>query len=154
MKRYNGPLMKLISGFDIKDPWPEEVYDELNGPDAVELCIDCLEPQKKGNWLCHNCGWPTGTYNNVMDYMYIFSIGALLRSGVDGSVKLTKLRIFGLALFSLLEYTVFAPFYWYRLYNATKGRFLPRRQHRIARERKSEQDDGINSVTSLRDSTS
>ena len=141
--------MKLLCGFDVSDPWSKEVGDSLNSPDAAELCLECLEPQERGHWICHNCGWPTGPYNNVMDYMYVFSIGALYRSGVDGSVELNKFRVFGLVLFSFASYGPFAPIYWYRLLNATKGKFIPGRDCRISTGKKSEQDDFPNSQCSL-----
>lgn len=56
-----------------------------------------------------------------MAYINIFSLGAFFRSGVDGSVPLTKFRIAGLVLTALIHYHIFAPLYFYRLYRAKKG---------------------------------
>ncbi len=58
---------------------------------------------------------PTGAYNNLNPYLYIFSLGEALRQGVYGAVRLNLLTVVDYVLLSAAEYVVFAPLYWYRL---------------------------------------
>ena len=137
MSRYNGPLARLLKAvlfFDIPDPWDKEVDEQVRSFDAKELCLECLNPITPFEYLCPNCGWPCGKYVNQMPYLYIFAQGAFFRSGVDGTVRLNKKKILCLAFLATVIYSVFVPIYWFRLYRASKGKFLI--------EVKAEQGDG------------
>jgi hypothetical protein len=55
-----------------------------------------------------------------MPYIYIFSIGEALRSGVGPEANLTPFRTVAYVTIGLAEYTVFAPLYFIRLYRNYK----------------------------------
>jgi hypothetical protein len=116
MKRYNGPLYWLVRklwDFEVPSEYPE--YEECP-EDAQPLCLNCLEPEDGHQWFCKQCGWPTSFYGSQMPFIKVHCLGAYFRSGVDGSVPLTPFRITGLVVTSLVHYHIFAPLYWYRLY--------------------------------------
>lgn len=138
MGRYNGPLAKWLKkvilanaeGFSstelryIEDPWLTVLGEEKTREiieDGNALCVNCLHPESEPVIHCEYCGCTTGHYAVYMPYIYLFLIGRYFRSGVDGSVKLTKFRVVGLVVTCLVEYSIFAPFYLYRLYRAARG---------------------------------
>ncbi len=108
-------------------PWeavlsPEEIEDACSDPYPV--CINCMHPESAPVWFCHKCGNPTGPYSAYMPYIKIFWSGWLLRSGVDGSVKLNAFRIIGFVLSSIISLGVFAPAYLFRLVQYARGKPL------------------------------
>jgi hypothetical protein len=124
MKRLNGPLYRLLSklwDFEAPEGYPEHTDCP---EDALPVCLNCLEPESEHQWICKQCGWPSSFYGTQMPYIKIFCLGAFFRSGVDGSVPLTKFRIIGLIFAALVHYNVFAPFYLYRLYQASRGNYI------------------------------
>lgn len=122
MATFSAPLTRLLkkafSAEDTPDPWDDEIDEAVRTKESTAICSKCLEPGADETWLCRNCGWPSGDYVNVNPYLYIYSIGAFFRSGVDGSVNLTPSKILGLGTIALWEYGVFAPVYWVRLFQA------------------------------------
>jgi hypothetical protein len=102
------------------NPWSAEIEAELCDGSSSPLCLKCLAAQSGNDWFCPKCGAPVGDYNNWMPYMTIFSDGELLRSGVNSSLRKSPLVIAGYLLYSLNLYTVFAPLYWWRLYQNYK----------------------------------
>jgi hypothetical protein len=100
-------------------PWPEELNEGVQQPDSALLCHHCFTPQQHPGWFCPECGAATGPYNNCLPYIYIFSIGEVARAGVSSKLKWSILTTAGLILFSL-NYTVFAPIYWFRMYRNWK----------------------------------
>jgi len=95
------------------DPWDKEIEEAVQAEDAVSLCPHCLAPQESETWFCAECGCSIGPYNNLNPYLYLFSVGDLFRAGVSGRVRRSPLVVAGFVVFSLLEYTLFAPFYWF-----------------------------------------
>jgi len=71
-------------------------------------------------WFCPSCGAAVGPYNNVMEYINIFSVGEALRSGVGPEAHFTPFRTVAYVSIGLAEYTVFAPLYFIRLYRNFK----------------------------------
>jgi|TARA_B110000208_G_C11597093_1_gene368559 hypothetical protein len=127
LKRFNGPLYTLIRKlWDFEDVSPYTLIEPEKKEDEIEvpLCLNCLEPLRDHGWFCSKCGWPSSFYASQMPYIKIFCLGAFFRSGVDGSVNLTKFRITGLLIAALFQYHIFAPFYFYRLYRASKGDYI------------------------------
>jgi len=98
------------------NPWDEDTEARLQEPDAVLLCPRCLEPETEGVQFCRDCGFPVGPYVPWSPYLYIFALGDLLRTGVDRPFRVKGTTVCFLVLFSLLEYLVFAPLYWFFLF--------------------------------------
>lgn len=101
-------------------PWSQELNDEVRQPDSHAVCPHCFTPQEGTEWFCPECGAATGPYNNIMPYIYIFSVGEGARAGVRGRLKRSPLNAVFLILFGLLEYAIFAPFFWFRIYRNWK----------------------------------
>ena len=106
------------------DPWAKDFDDAVNQPDAVPICPRCLSPQEQDGRFCEACGSSIGFYNNLNPYLYIFSLGEVLRLGTGGSIQKNPVTVLGYLLLSVAEFTVFAPVYWYLFY-----RNLKRLQH-------------------------
>ncbi len=98
------------------DPWPPDVEDAIQAPDAVEVCHHCFAPTADSRWFCPQCGAAVGPYNNWMNYVYIFSIGEVLRSGVGPEARYSSLTAPGYIVIGLLQYGLFSPFYFVRLF--------------------------------------
>ncbi|HVM60485.1 MAG TPA: hypothetical protein VMV72_06410 [Verrucomicrobiae bacterium] len=98
------------------DPWGPELTAALRNPDCVPVCLRCFTPQEHDRWFCPECGAAVGPYNNCLPYIYIFSQGEVLRNGAYRHIRPSALIIVGYLLFSIGEYGVFAPVYWWRLF--------------------------------------
>ena len=98
------------------DPWGEEIDLQIRSEDASPVCVRCFTPQAHAQWFCPECGASTGPYNNSMEYLRLFAVGEVLRNGVNGSIRHSKLTITGYVLLSASCYFVLAPVYWYRLW--------------------------------------
>jgi len=59
-----------------------------------------------------------------MPFIYIFSLGEVLRAGVDGKTRFAKWVYPTYFLVGVYEYLIFAPLYWIRLILAQKRRAL------------------------------
>lgn len=108
------------------DPWDESIAAGMEQENSHALCCRCLEPVPEGQHFCEHCGLPSEPCTNLSPYLYVFSLGDALRTGSFGRFTPKPLAIVGFLLFSLAEYTVFAPIYWF---------FLLRNIHRIDGER-------------------
>lgn len=97
------------------DPWDALIAKDWDSATATEVCHRCSEPHPAGQAFCKNCGTAIGTYNNCMPYVYIFSEGEVLRTGVAGKFQVNALTVSGFIIYSLSCYLIFAPFYWYLL---------------------------------------
>ena len=51
-----------------------------------------------------------------MPFLYIFSIGEVLRSGTGPEARFTPLTVPGYIVFGLSQFGVFAPIYFFRLF--------------------------------------
>lgn len=98
------------------DPWDAEIASNLESPEATPVCHHCFSPQEHDRWFCPDCGTATGPYNNVMPYLAVFSRGEVLRNGVYHHIQYNGLSVFRYVIFSLCEYGVFAPIYWWFFY--------------------------------------
>jgi hypothetical protein len=105
----------LMRSPKIPDPWSSEVAEEMECESARPLCAHCLSSYGKLQHFCSECGAPVGDYNNLMPYVNLFSIGHVLRIGTSGTFKRSPFLIACFFAFSIVEYTLFAPVYWYRL---------------------------------------
>ena len=105
---------------DIANPWPDEQDVAIHLPDAIPVCHRCITPCDLPVWFCPTCGAAIGPYNNIMPYIYIFSIGEALRSGVGPEAHFTPFRTFAYVSIGLAEYSIFAPLYFIRLYRNYK----------------------------------
>jgi hypothetical protein len=97
------------------DPWDEATAMALEQEDATPVCHQCLAPYAVNQWFCQQCGRSVGAYNNLLPYVYIFSLGEGLRTGTMGSFRRTRSNIVGFVLASVCQYFVFAPVYWFLL---------------------------------------
>ncbi len=95
------------------EPWDEQVTAELD--EAVPICCRCLERHSPDLHFCPECGAPVGTYTNLLPFEYLFSLGDLLRIGTTGIIHRTPFTVLGFIAVSLVEYTIFAPLYWFML---------------------------------------
>jgi hypothetical protein len=105
------------------DPWGPEVEEILRKDEALEVCPHCLTPQQHTGWFCPECGSTVGPYSNYMPYIYIFSQGEVLRSGVTLPMPHRRFVLLGYLLFSFSMFSALAPVYWF---------FLLRNAHRPA----------------------
>lgn len=109
------------------DPWGQEIAQALESPQASPVCPHCQCPHEPNRWFCPECGRAVGEYNNLNPYLYLFSLGEVLREGTSGRVRRSWLTVTGYILLSLVEYAVFAPVYWFFLFRnlARKNNPLP-----------------------------
>lgn len=122
---FNGPLAKLVRGLFVEnypDPWPAEIDAAVKDPAAVPLCCNCLYPQEANPWRCPHCGFPVGEYVALNPYLQLFLVGEVLRKGVIGPPeRRVGVQVF-LVVFSLGQYAVFAPIYWYWMVRRAQGK--------------------------------
>ena len=122
-------LFIVLSGFIIKrlmvwvrqspptpNPWDEDSDALVNQPDAIPLCHHCLAPITSETYFCPHCDGNVGLYNNLSPYLYIFSLGEVLRQGTSGRIQNHPMFVWGYVLLSMAQYMVFAPIYWYFLF--------------------------------------
>jgi hypothetical protein len=109
-------LQRWFSAPVSPDPWGPEVADALDQPDATAVCPHCQCPSERTRWFCPECGRAVGDYNNLNPYLYLFSMGEVLREGTTGRVRKSWLTIVGFVFLSLIEYTLLAPVYWFLLF--------------------------------------
>ena len=102
------------------DPWDAIIEHELSEPDAVEVCHHCFSPQPRAAWFCEHCGSAVGPYNNLMPYVCILSQGEVLRNGVTDKLRTNSLTIVGYLFYSLGNYFIFAPLYWFFFFKNLK----------------------------------
>ena len=55
-----------------------------------------------------------------MPYVCLFAEGEVFRAGVDARIHRSPLTVVGYLFYSLANYTVFAPVYWYFLFRNLK----------------------------------
>ncbi len=102
------------------DPWPAELDAAVRSPDAVPVCHRCMKPCDRAVWFCPECGAAIGPFNNSMPYLQLFSIGEALRSGVGPEAHFSAFRTLAYLSIGLVQYTLFAPLYFIRLYRNYK----------------------------------
>lgn len=122
--RFDGPLARHLRKIFQRtpDPWPEEITASVNAKTAIPLCTNCTFPQGPHSWFCPNCGFPTGDYVVLMPYLQNFVIGEVLRRGVSGAPERRRGVQWFLAIYATVQYTIFAPVYWYWMARRAAGR--------------------------------
>jgi len=95
------------------DPWDTATAEALQQPEAQPVCHHCFAPQAEHVRFCPECGCVIGAYNNLLPYVYIFSIGEAFRTGTVGKYRVSILTVCGFFFWSLAEYFIFAPVYWF-----------------------------------------
>lgn len=98
------------------DPWDEQTTQTLEAEVTAEVCHKCSQPHPPEQSFCDHCGAAIGSYNNCMPYVYLFSEGEVLRTGVVGKFRVNALTVGGYLIYSLISYLIFAPIYWYLLF--------------------------------------
>lgn len=94
------------------DPWDATITAEIGSEAATPLCHRCLTAHDSSADFCPACGAAVGQYTNWLPYPQLFSIGHALRIGTSGEFRRSPLTVSFFLLFSLVEYTLFAPIYW------------------------------------------
>jgi hypothetical protein len=102
------------------NPWGEEIEASLQAEDATPICHRCLTPHSNAAWFCEHCGSAVGTYNNLMPFVYVFSQGEVFRNGVTDKLRASPFLITGYLLSSLVNYSIFAPLYWFFFFKNLK----------------------------------
>ena len=95
------------------DPWDAGFEQKMQDPATPQTCHHCSAPQPPGAWFCEHCGSAVGDYNNLMPYVCNFSQGEVFRNGVTDKFRLNALTIVGYLFYSLANYFIFAPIYWF-----------------------------------------
>jgi len=108
-------LQRLKVGPTTPDPWDDQVTEAMENDDAIPLCHHCLAPHSAAADFCPECGAAVGVYTNLLPFPYLFSVGHALRIGAFGNFKRSPLTVAGFLALGFIEYSVFAPFYWFRL---------------------------------------
>ena len=101
---------------DTPNPWSDELDDAVRAPDAIPVCHRCTTPCEFPVWFCPTCGAAVGPYNNILPFVRIYSVGEALRSGVGPEAHFTPFRTMAYVCVGLMEYQVFAPVYFVRLF--------------------------------------
>lgn len=113
-------------GLDKDTPWSPELDQQVREDDAVPVCHRCFTPLEHTGqqWFCPECGAASGPYNNLMPFVYLFSIGEVLRSGTAREARYSPLRLAGYMAMCLMQYTLFFPVYMGRIcWNLWKGSY-------------------------------
>jgi len=98
------------------DPWEQELTEQVAAPEAVEVCPHCLTEQTARDYFCPKCGAATGPYNNFMPWVYLFSMGEVLRTGTGGNFRRTPFVIAGYIFYALSQYIIFVPFFLFSFF--------------------------------------
>ncbi len=96
------------------DPWGEEIAAQLRDPDSAPVCHRCLQEQSDTAHFCPQCGAAVGDYNNLLPFERIFSVGEVLRNGLNFKVRRSPLVILGYLILPFFIFSLAAPFYWYQ----------------------------------------
>ena len=111
------PLGEVLVGMTMAgDPETDVEEWETVASDALPVCHHCILPQHPAAYFCFNCGRATGPYNNILPFERIASMGEVARSAVSAEARFSPLRTLGYVLFGLLQYQIFSPLYFIRLY--------------------------------------
>ena len=102
------------------NPWSVEIEESLEQPDATPICHRFLTAYSNDSWFCEHCGNAVGPYNNLMPFVCVFSQGEILRNGVTDKLRANPLTIIGYLIYSLANYFIFAPIYWFFFFKNLK----------------------------------
>lgn len=97
------------------NPWDEKTEESIQQPDAVPLCRRCLEPHEESARYCSNCGLPVDSMVPLSPFHQVFAMGDVLLTGTQRRFPVNWLTITGFVFLSMIQYLIFAPFYWFFL---------------------------------------
>ncbi len=103
------------SSLDAANPWPDDLDAAVRAHDAIPVCHRCSTPCELPIWFCTCCGTSVGPYNNILPFILIFSIGEVLRSGVQPTARFTMLTVPGYIIVAMHSGLILAPIYYIRL---------------------------------------
>lgn len=113
----NKPLREVVAAWlPPRTPSSEPQPTEPVPDDAVPVCPRCHVPQEHNGWFCPACGAAVGPYNNTMPFLYVFSVGEVLRAGVDPRHRWPRWITAGLVLVSFSNFILLWPLYLVRLF--------------------------------------
>jgi hypothetical protein len=98
------------------DPWDEATETAVRQDNAVLVCHHCLSEVAPGQWFCEHCSCAVGPYNNLMPFISVFSEGEVFRNGALDKVRRSPVTVIGYVLYSVTQFLIFAPIYWYFLF--------------------------------------
>jgi hypothetical protein len=123
--QFTGPLAQIMRPLWSEphpDPWPADIDAEIKLKTAVPMCMNCLSPKDAYVRFCGNCGHPSGDYAALDPYQQLFLVGDVLRKGVIGPPdKHVGVHLF-LIIFSISQYSIFAPVYWFWMVRRACGK--------------------------------
>lgn len=93
------------------DPWGVEVGRSVEQEEAIAVCPRCLAPQEHKGWFCPECGCPSSQYANYLPGIYIFSIGDVVRAGLEQPKPWSILITAGYVFLAFSFFSVLAPVY-------------------------------------------
>jgi len=91
------------------DPWGPDVAEALDSPEATPICPHCQTPHELNRWFCPRCGRAVGDCTNLLAPFYAFSIGDVLRDGIDNGKCLGRPRRLSTVAIGACAYLLFAP---------------------------------------------
>ena len=97
------------------NPWDEQVEQSIQGSDATPICRRCLEPYEESARYCSHCGLPVDALVPLSPFHQVFAIGDVLLTGTQRKFPVNWMTITGYILLSMVQYLIFAPFYWFCL---------------------------------------
>jgi hypothetical protein len=124
------------------NPWDEKTEESIQRPDATPLCRRCLEPHEESARYCPNCGLPVDSMVTLSPFHQMFALGDVLLTGTQRKFPVNWLTITGYVLLSVIQYLIFAPFYWFLLMRNVRRLKADASDNRITDGDVPDQDDG------------
>lgn len=121
---FNGPLAHVLRRTfpTYEEPRSAEEDAVVRSAEAQPLCLNCLFPHERHDRFCAHCGQTVGDFVPLNPYLQIFTMAEVARRGVAGPPeRRVGVQAF-LVVFSLCQYSVFAPVYWYWMVRRANGR--------------------------------
>jgi hypothetical protein len=94
------------------EPWGSELDQAIENEEVPPVCPHCSATYSEADYFCPACGESVGCYNNYSPYLYIFSMGDVLRRGTSEKIQVNAFTVTGYLVLSLCQYFWLAPIYW------------------------------------------
>lgn len=78
-----------------EEPWGQEIDRQLQDDTAQPVCPRCLEPFADTDSWCPHCHITLNPWVNLDPYLFMFSVGELLRNGVSERFRIRPLIVIG-----------------------------------------------------------
>jgi hypothetical protein len=88
------------------DPWGAELETALQNEDIPLTCPHCSATHTEADYFCPGCGKSVGVYSNYSPYLYIFTLGDIMRRGTGEPFRVNWLTIGGYIFMSLQYFSV------------------------------------------------